>query len=131
MPTIIDLVDLEIPNKYEHKGKTANLNGEERLESRPIISETSWNVKLQSVVWKEWKFIYNSTMNIKELYNLTRDPMETENVALINRKILSEMETILQKWSNYTHLKSLGIKYQKPDFKEEQIERLKSLGYIK
>ena len=73
---------------------------------------------------------YDPREKTKELYYLKSDPMESDNLALENKKFLRHMETILQKWNSNTKTKSSGTKYQKPDFTQEEIEQLKSLGYV-
>lgn len=129
MPTIIDYAGLRIPN--EHEGEIVNINDEKELKSKIIMSETKKKANLQSVIRRPWKFIYEPNQNLKQLFNLKKDPIESKNVALKNERILKEMETILQKWNDYVKLKKSEAKAQIPDFTEEQKKRLKSLGYIK
>ena len=129
MPIIIDYAGLRIPN--EHEGEIVNINDEKELKSKIIISETKKKANLQSVIRRPWKFIYEPNQNLKQLFNLKKDPIESKNVALKNERILKEMETILQKWNDYVKLKKSEAKAQIPNFTEEQKKRLKSLGYIK
>ncbi len=120
---------MRIPNEYE--GEIVNINDEKELKSNIIISETKKKANLQSVIRRPWKFIYEPNQNLKQLFNLKKDPIESKNVALKNERILKEMETILQKWNDYVKLKKSEAKAQIPNFTEEEKKRLKSLGYIK
>jgi arylsulfatase A-like enzyme len=130
MPTIADLAGLRIPEAYEYDGKSIELDREKRLKNSPIISETSRQAEMQSVTWKQWKFIHNLETGMKELYNLKKDPTELKNIISDNEKILKEMEAILREWNDYTKKKTSDADFQKPAFQKDQIERLKSLGYI-
>jgi len=129
MPTIIDYAGLRIPNELE--GEIVNINDEKELKNKIIFSETKNGANLQSVIWRPWKYIYDPNTNLKQLFNIEKDPIESKNVTLKDERILKEMDTILQKWNDYVKLKKSEAKTQIPDFTEEQKKRLKSLGYIK
>ncbi len=131
MPMIVDSAGLEMPIAYQHDGKPFDFNKIENHVDRPIISETSSYIKLQSVLWEGWKYIYDLESKEKELYFLKNDPLELTNVALENKKVLNEIETILSHWNDYAKSRIAGEAIKEPEFSKEQIERLKSLGYIK
>jgi arylsulfatase A-like enzyme len=129
MPTIIDCANLSIPNEYACGGEVLDLGDGRQQRRGIIISETGRWATLQSLMWKGWKLIYDPTTGSRELYNLTNDPAESNNVAMENEEVLREMKTILQDWS-----KVLGkprTEGRQPEFTEEQKERLRSLGYLR
>ncbi len=131
MPTILDSVNLKIPNGYEYEGRVINFEKKDPSIKNPIISETRRWANQRSVAWKDWKYIWNLETKSKELYNLKRDPKESQNIASMNKNIVNEMETVLLEWDNYVNSKKLVKKNKQPLFNKEQIEHLKSLGYIK
>lgn len=131
MPTIVERVGLSIPGQYRYEGETIELSGEPQPTGSVIISETSRRAHLQSLIWGAWKLIYDVKNDTRELYNLTDDPAESNNVAMENEQILAEMETVLQKWNDHIRTDALETTQRRPIFTEEQKERLRSLGYIR
>ena len=131
MPTIIESANLKIPNEHEYEGRAINLKEKDPLINNPIISETRRWANLRSVTWKDWKYIWNLEIKSKELYDLKNDPKESQNIASINKTIINELETILLEWENHIKSKKIVKKNRQPIFNKEQIEHLKSLGYIK
>lgn len=114
-------------------GQRIDLKGNAEPESRAIISDTRRMAKLQSVIWKNWKLIYDQQMDTKELYDLKNDPRETQNLAAKNPQKLAEIQDILKRWQEQIVLikSEYEIKAKRPDFSEEEKRRLRSLGYIK
>jgi len=113
MPTILDLMEIKLDQSYE------SLDGESliplisgsKFEENIAYSETGnpWDGKTppkapntKSVRTSKWKLIYNEYNNTKELYNLEKDPAETNN--LINSGL--EIEEFL--WNELTKIQ--GIK---------------------
>lgn len=132
MSTILQQVGLKIPKNYLHENKTIPLN---HTSSRKyIISETKRDNKLRSVIWGDWKLIYNLSNKTRELYNLRKDPGELHNLTKKNKTISQKLEDFLKVWNKNIKLKkghfNTDKKVKSADFSKEQIERLKSLGYI-
>jgi len=133
MPTIVSHIGLKTPAGYLCVGQKIDLKGNAEPESRAIISETRRMARLQSVIWKNWKLIYDQQKDTKELYDLKNDPLETRDLAAKDRQKLAEMQDILKRWQEQIVLikSEYEIKAKQPDFSEEQKRRLRSLGYIK
>jgi len=131
MPTIVEFAGLKIPEKYLYKGEAIDLDNKDKLKNKIIISETKRYVFLQSVIWDGWKLILDSDMNLKELYNLNKDPSELNNVVSENDMLLKTLEKILKDWNLSVELGKSQEKAKKPKFSEEQKQHLRSLGYIK
>lgn len=83
------------------------------------------------MIWKGWKLIHDPEMNLKNLFNLEKDPAEFKNVIRENKILLKSFEEILQGWNNYIKLEKSQVKAQKHKFTEEQKQQLRSLGYVK
>jgi len=133
MPTIIGHIGLKTPAGYICAGQRIDLKGNAEPESRAIISDARRMAKLQSVIWKNWKLIYDQQKDTKELYDLKNDPLETQNLAAKNPQKLAEFQDILKRWKEQIVLikSEYEIKAKRPDFSEEEKSRLRSLGYIK
>ena len=77
------------------------------------------------------KLIYDTESRSTKLFNLKEDKMELRNIASENKLVLNKMITYLHEWFNHINLKRKGVQDQQPKFTKEQIQQLKSLGYIK
>ena len=63
-----------------------------------------------------------------ELFNILKDPNETSNIIHERKDICKKMSDKLDKWkSSFTPAEVLGIQ---PEFDDEVVKRLKSLGYL-
>jgi len=133
MPTIVGHLALETPRSYRCEGRSLDLNGNAPPEPRPIFSETRRLAKLQSVVWKGWKLIYDLRRGSQELYDLNDDPEETRNLAAANPRERDELRAFLWSWRAEIARLRAGIKVEpkRPIFNDVEHARLRSLGYIK
>jgi hypothetical protein len=85
---------------------------------------------MQAVTWSRWKLIHNRKFDLQMLFNLDEDPGESRTVNEDNPEILQKLAAILAKWSDDVERKSRGVKVSAPEFSPEEIERLRSLGYV-
>ena len=67
---------------------------------------------------------------VAELYNLSEDSMERENIVTTNPEIVEEMENKLKDWQNAHRPKQLNPSQQKVDLSQDAVQALKGLGYI-
>jgi len=112
MPTILDQLNIELDE---------NFNPLDGVSLIPLINEEPFNEKIaytetanpldanappkepnvKSVRTSKWKLIYNEYNNTKELYNLEKDPAETNN--LINSGL--EIEEFL--WNEFLKIQNI------------------------
>jgi arylsulfatase A-like enzyme len=132
-PTIVARLGLKTPRAYAFMGRRIDLPDTTELESRPIYSETTRWANLQSVTWKNWKFICDLRQDAQELYDLASDPQETRDLAANQPLICGEYRTLLWGWRAEMAEARSGIKpvSKVPVFDEAEKARLRSLGYIK
>lgn len=121
MPTAFKFLKIEKP-KY--------LQGEDLLDLKKrkfIFSQ--YEDRRYSLRTKRWKFILNSDGKF-ELYDLSKDKFERENLSEKNEKfcifLKNEIKKILANSPNFC-----TKDYENANLTEEDIEKLKSLGYIK
>jgi len=133
MPTVVARLDLKTPRAYACAGRRVDLVGKAGPESRPVYSETTRWARLQSVTWKNWKFIYDRQRDAQELYDLSADPDETRNLAEDCPAVSRDFRALLWSWRAETAKARLGLKLapKVPLFDEAEKARLRSLGYIK
>ena len=136
MPTVLDVLGFEVP---EHVQGQSLLKLEfESGKSRNVISESfpngyfiSWHPRFhrieRAIFSGQYKFI-SSTAGKRELYNLSKDPNEMENLYKEDDSTSREIETRLETWLKTTVAaieSSAKVKLDK-----EALNRLKTLGYV-
>lgn len=153
-PTVLDLVGVEVPRGWQgrsyakeirHPGGPSSEEASDReyhstsrtLEitgagARPCYIETyrpryayQWS-ELAGVRYDNWKLI---SAPRPELYDLSSDPYELENLYGEKpdkvQELLSIMEGMLEEYSG-----PLGKIERETELDEEELEKLKSLGYV-
>ncbi|MCB1034482.1 MAG: sulfatase [Acidobacteria bacterium] len=141
LPTILDLVGLEPPQGLHGASLRPYL---ERPEAggagKPAFTEYG-DSRIHTAMSEGWKLIHNPDaelpvcfaggpedlypIEVTELYDLGRDPLEQENLATAEPTRVSRMRELLRE--RFADLESRGRAQEIPeDLKEE----LRSLGYI-
>ena len=133
LPTVVDFLELKIPEDLEFYGEIIDLKKGKRPQNKPIFSETFHDVEIISVVWDGLKLIHKLDKGINEFYDLPNDPNEDINVEKEAKGKLGEYEGILRKWWSNVVERSQELNLQKkyPEYDPETIENLKAMGYIK
>jgi arylsulfatase A-like enzyme len=130
LPTISEILALPIPDAANGASLQPLIDGEE-IDARPIYAVTyrpEAYADKQAVIARGYKYVHTLTDDDEweELYDLRKDPGELENLASSAPEMLAELRTLLR-----SHLE--GAATASPnvaDLSEEEIERLRELGYI-
>lgn len=108
MPTILDLLDINVPEKVRKQLRGASLvpafTG--KPVAKDVYSETDYRLytfkrSIQTV--DGWKFIYTMENRGRELFNLNNDPGEQVNLVESEKRIAYELEQKL-----FRHFKAIG-----------------------
>ena len=109
MPTILDLLDVSVPdsvtNQMRGRSLAPAMRGE-TFEGRDVFSETDYRAYTykRSVVTPDgWKLIYTLETKTRELYDLTTDPGETINRAERRPHHADDLERRV-----FAHFKAIG-----------------------
>jgi len=129
MPTILDL--LEIPENDEIQGRSLvpYMEGRKKGDLSSYIEtyypreNFGWS-ELIGLIDKEWKYIRAPK---EELYDLKEDPSEENNVILSRKKSASTMN---KKLDHFIADNSSNVESIKKKLSAEEVERLRSLGYL-
>jgi hypothetical protein len=130
LPTITDVLDLPNPAAASGVSLLPLIRGAKE-DPRPVFGVTSrpeaYSDKT-AVVARGYKFIHSLTddRDWEELYDLEVDPGELVDLAPSAPPILDELRSLLR-----TRLRSSAIaEVNEASLSEEEIERLRALGYI-
>lgn len=108
MPTILDMLDIKLSDKLRKQLRGASLVPALRGKqlSRDVFFETDYRqftYKRGIQTTDGWKLIYTLEDKSRELYNLSKDPGETRNLAEQEPRRTYELEQRL-----FAHFKSIG-----------------------
>lgn len=101
-PTILELLDCEpLQNPIDGTSLVSYLEGEDPKDSICFAEfEGQRYAYTQRIVWSRgWKYVFN-TFDYDELYDLNRDPHETENLAALSEyeDKKKEMAALMWEW---------------------------------
>ena len=131
LPTVLDL--LRVPDASERAGHSlAPLMAEEAGTTTPdaIVAETfepEAPRDLQAVVSDGYKLIFTPEDDRAELYDMSRDPGELNDQAEQRAELVAEMRRVLR-----AELDAM-VAYEPDEIEmtEEQLQRLRALGYVR
>lgn len=148
MPTLLSLSGIDAPQGMQGQSFASLLTGDDApSSSQPAISEKAktvpgaaapWPAETESyaIVEGEWKLIHNRIPAAGapefELYRFFDDPLDGNDVAGEHPDVVSRLAQALEGWYKMANAAKL-----KPDaentegMSQEQLERLRSLGYIR
>lgn len=139
VPTIYQYMGLKMPDGLE--GRALDISRGDSIASRPIFSETFSSqgrrpnpkpVAFRSMVLGNWKFIYDEIRDSEQVYNLSEDPHERNDLSGQHSEQNKMLRQLLSKWLNYVKTKQkVGpVPDESELFTPEQREQLESLGYL-
>jgi arylsulfatase A-like enzyme len=154
MPTLLEYADLPVPQGVQGQSLRPLLAPDGRgggvaaagsgWKRRPVIAEKQpqggsghpLETECYAIVDGNWKLVHNVArppeMGEFELFDFYKDPLDQKNVAAEHPDVVERLGKTLDAW----HRMALQAKL-KPDSEEtkgmtaEQLERLRSLGYVK
>lgn len=116
MPTLVDVAGAEYPNEYkdheiqplEGKSLIPYFKGEDREPHKYLFWEHIGN---RAVRKGNWKLVAEEGEDW-ELYNLQRDPSETDNVIHEQQEIAEDLEAAYNKWAENNDVRDWPFKQQ-------------------
>ena len=136
VPTILHAIDAEPPQ--QSTGKVL-LNDKEALgwlkkvysrtgEARYIFSELDKISVLKAIITNTWKYIYDYKNKTGQLYSITSDPNERNNLADKNPDQCTQLKNELLDWVATS--KTYPVKAQSFQLSQEEKEKLEAIGYV-
>jgi len=132
-PTILDLLDLETSQRMEGISLLDSIDGGAHDPHRRIILEAHQPeapANLRSVVEGGYKYIRNDSQFSEELYNVEDDPGELNNLLPDSESVAAGLRESLE--TEYGRLRSEDpLSPQERELSEKELDRLRSLGYVR
>ena len=91
-PTMLDLLGIDVP--AAHQGRSA-LDGRARM----ALFFTDYSLGLVGLRDGNWKFVYELESGRAKLFDLTRDPGETDDLSVAQRPRVEKYKATLVGWS--------------------------------
>ena len=122
-PTLLDLMGLDIPEVYQGES-LADRHDEDRVVF--ATDGRTWKA-----LNREWSYIWSKQLGREELFNLVNDPAETVNLVEQELEVVEAgRRQVLQMIAECSQHPYLAINVDEIEMPEEQMERLRSLGYV-
>jgi arylsulfatase A-like enzyme len=128
-PTLLELTGVPVPMEFEGESLVGLATGVDggRFARREIYASNSLEPVKMTVMREEWKGIYTAGSEL-ELYKLDEDPGELRNRALDEPELAAELVALM--WSWRQSRRDRGRPAESREMSQEDVERLRSLGYI-
>jgi arylsulfatase A-like enzyme len=148
MPTVLRYLGYKIPDGVE--GRALDLSSGNPVTGGPIFSETfnyilqkhqlpdvdeprrSEPIALRSIILGSRKLIYDERKGLRQIYELSEDPIERKNLSGQASEQNRRVQVLLSRWLEYVKTKEKAGPVQDASelFTPEQRKQLESLGYL-
>ena len=111
LPTFCELAGIELPDSYKPDGlsQVKALKGKgDSLRKKPLFWKirASWPPRdskpdhwvAYAVVDQQWKLCLNKDRDFYELFDLTKDPLETKDLSKSNPNAVKRLSDLLDAW---------------------------------
>ena len=130
MPTVVAAAGLEVPEGYKCAGLDLLADGSSG--GREIVfSETGRWGDQECVISGNWKLVNDRASNQLRLYELATDPGETRDVSKVNPDDFYSLRVKLRGLDFDLDMERSRFRAMAPKLTPQQIEKLKSLGYVR
>ena len=124
-PTVLDYLDLEIPDWFQ--GRSALLPPPPREEQVTFAQYGSYRYGVST---PEWKLIRTPVAESVELFNRVADPLEENNVAEQHPEVARRLDDRISAWLAEQVPAKAPKEPPTPELSDQEIKRLKTLGYL-
>ena len=120
-PTVLEVTDVPLRGVIEGRSLLSKAPG----EARAIVSETARRGGVRSLVRDGHKLIRRVQDDAYELYDLERDPLESEDLAATSPEQVAVLKDALEAWERATLARTAA----QLELSGEDLEELRKLGY--
>jgi len=105
MPTLAEIAGAKVPKNTDGISFLPTLTGKKQKQHENLYWEINEKGGKQALIKEDWKLVkielFDTTKTRIELYNLTKDPSEKNDVSKSNPKIVAKMAAILKSERSY------------------------------
>jgi len=154
-PTILDVLGIQVNQQFQGQSMLPLIKGTKNIAGKEYAFGEASNTGAKFVRTNKWKFITrlddpekmvrvhlkpSENVDVREhliegeqLYDLEKDPRELDNILVKNSEIATQLQMKLKNWIsiNQEFTKGLKTKTDKVELTEQELKKLRSLGYIK
>ena len=154
MPTLLELSGLSAPVgmlgqslvPLMTSGQSGSSNGAAGWSSRPAITEKNLtsdamagppprDIEATAIIYEGWKLIVSTRKDSDdlpqfELFRQSDDPLDQENLADQHPEVVEKLKGMLEEWREVALAGQLPEEDSTTGMSQEELQRLKSLGYI-
>ena len=150
VPTILDILNIPISDKKAFDGRSLLplIKGEEKQVHSAIFVEEAYYQRKRAVRTSRHKYIRALSKEtamcrccqsihggLEELYDLSKDPQETQNIVKEEPEVKKKLRKTLSRWTeSFKHVEmeeKLEERYAPSSEEEKEVmERLRKLGYF-
>ena len=154
MPTLLELSGLSAPAgmlgqslvPLMTSGQSGSSNGAAGWSSRPAITEKNLtsdamagppprDIEATAIIYEGWKLIVSTRKDSDdlpqfELFRQSDDPLDQENLADQHPEVVEKLKGMLEEWREVALAGQLPEEDSTTGMSQEELQRLKSLGYI-
>lgn len=141
VPTLCQYLGLKVPDSLDGKAlldftldkpKTRGPVFSETFNPQVHQPETVKPIAFRSIVLGDHKLIFDQITKAKQIYNLSEDPHERNNLSQQQSKENARLKALLASWIGYMNSKQVKgpAQDQTELFTPEQRKKLKALGYL-
>jgi arylsulfatase A-like enzyme len=147
MPTLLELSGLETPEAAQGQSLVPLLSSgtaPSRWKARPAVTENSQRgapadrpgLESFAIVDGGWKLVHNEVQPQGapewQLFDHTRDPLDQVDVSSQHPEIVERLKALLDDWHRYAEAARLPSDADATEgMSSEELERLRSLGYVR
>jgi arylsulfatase A-like enzyme len=130
MPTVVAAAGLKVPEGYKHDGRDL-LAAETGGDREPVFSETGRWGDQKCLISGTWKILNDRESNYLHLYDLDSDPGETRDASSANKDVFLNLRAKLREMDFDLDMQRSRFRVMAPKLSPQEVEKLKSLGYIR
>lgn len=136
LPTILEVNNMPIPRYFQGQPLYDLPGGKLEEIKREYISLChAWpDFLYEGIIWNDYKYIYSKVKKTEELYKMSVDPFEQDNIAGKKPQILLKLRELFKKYRRSVYRASDSKNDNKRKAKqkkdEEKLKKLKALGYL-
>lgn len=133
IPTFFDIAGLKIPDNFDGRSLMPYIKGEKEIAVKSVFCEETYYYEEKKAVIKDnLKLIVEINSGNAELYDLSANPGETEDISSENPDIVEKLKKELFDWIKANSDSNKGSAESEQDIKKrnDQLNQMKALGYV-